>query len=150
MLSVLSAATAQVKFATKFFKVTEATVQSWSPGASRNTGKTEGGFVYQVKATVTKASQLQFDSLVVDGNMLAIEVVKGTQRNYKGPFSKGDQLTILARTENGASIKKASTKLLEAMAQKKGSGFISYRVKGKPYLYSISKFTEVSGQTKNQ
>jgi hypothetical protein len=150
ILSALCSASAQAKLSTKYFKATEATVQSWSAGASRNTGKMESGFIYQVKATVTKGNLLQFDSLIVDGNSLAIEVVKGTQRNYRGPFSKGEQITILARTENGGPARKASAILLAGIAKRKEAGFISYRANGKAYLFPVSKFTSVSNQTKNQ
>ena len=150
VFSALNSAAAQVKFSTKYFKVTEATVQSWSPGASRNTDKREGGFIYQVKATVTKANQLKFDSLIVNGSMLAIEVVNGTQRNFKGPFLKGDQITILARSEHSEPIKKAPGKLWVAIEGRNGSGCVSGHLKGKPYLFFISKFTEASGTTKNQ
>ncbi len=143
-------ATAQIKFSTKFFKVTEATVQSWSAGANRQSDKNQSGFIYQIKVTVTKANQSKFDSLIVDGNLLSVEIVKGSERNYTGSFSKGDQVIVLARTENSTPNKKASAKLSAAIAKKKEQGFLSYRIKGKPCLFPISKFTEASDQMKNQ
>ena len=140
----------QVKLTSKFFKVTDATVQTWSAGASQPNGKGQSGNIYQVKLTVTKANQARFDSLVVDGNVWPTETVKGSARNYSGTLAKGDQIIVLARTENGQLIKKPSPKITNAIATNKAKAFLCYSIKGKQCLFPITSFKEVSDQMKNQ
>ncbi len=150
--SILVSLNGQIKCSTKDFRITEATVQSWSPGAMQPNSKKSGGLIYQIKINILKTKQLRFDSLYLDGNLLAVEVVKGADRNYAGTLTKGDVVLILARKDNGQAPRKASAKLAAGISKSKktGDGFISYWIKNKQYVSSVTEFKMTSSQTRNQ
>ena len=149
---VYISAGAQIKYSVKEFRIAEATVQGWSPGAVQPNSKQGGGSIYQIKLTISKNNPLRFDSLYIDGNLFPVEVVKGAERNYTGVFTKGDIVLILARQDNGEVPVKASAKLTAGISKSKktGKGFISYWINMKRYITPITEFKVNATQQRNQ
>ena len=144
-------ANSQAKFSTKCLTISTSSVQTWSPGNIQGGVKSSGGLIYQIEAVLKKSGSLKFDSLLVDGINLPIEVMKGTERAYTEPFKKGESITLLARQNKGESNRKYSKEISQLISSKKDAvAFISIWVSGKRYLHPVSEFKKKSGHSSNQ
>ena len=142
---------AQATFSKKCLSISESTVQSWSPGNVQAGEKARGGMIYQIKAVLKKSGDLKFDSLFVDGQSLALEVVKGTDRAFAGAYKKGDSITLLARQSKANAHQKYSADVSQLFSSKKEVvAFISIWVSGKRYLHPVSEFKKTSRKDANQ
>ena len=123
-------------------QVSDATRENWSPGIVRENTGNAGGVIYQVSVKIRKKGEVSFNSLIVDGQVLDIESVKYGERNAAGPFMKGDELLLIARSDRSKHIAGADASLLERVKDHKAEGAILYTFKNKQYLRPIEAFTE--------
>jgi len=151
VVSLFFQANGQAKFSTKCLAISTSTVQSWSPGNVQTGGKAGGGLVYQIDAVLKKAGTFKFDSLVIEGICLPIEVMKGTERGFVGSFKKGDSVTLLARQNKGETNRKSSPGISQLISSRKDVvAYISIWISGKRYLHPVSAFTRTSPHDVNQ
>ncbi|MBK5280096.1 MAG: hypothetical protein JJE09_14655 [Bacteroidia bacterium] len=144
-------ANGQAKITANCLKITESTVQVWSPGMAQAGEKKAGGKIYQIVGMLKKSGDLTFDSLFIDGRSIGVEVIKGNDRAYKGTFKKGDTITILARQDKGNRYFKSSDDVSALISSEANtSAFISIWLNGKRYLHPIAEFKDKAGHTLNQ
>jgi hypothetical protein len=133
----------QVKISSKHFKIIEASQHKWTPGVAQENAKQVGGLIYEIKLRVKKKGSLQFDQFISEGKALGIEVTRDSERNAKGPFNKGDVLTLIARTDVSQAATVPDQVLEEYISKaKQKPGWIVYSFKEKKYMAGISVIEE--------
>jgi hypothetical protein len=140
---------AQVKLTNRAVKVLESTFQSWSPGAMPQGQSKGGGIIYTIKLVVLSKSSLIADSLIIDNARYPVEVIKGTDRNYKSAFAYKDTLVLIGRKDYSAQLNRVSSRLMKVIAKNKYAGYLLFRNSTKPCLVGISSFTEQKQRVRN-
>ena len=121
-------------------QVAEATKENWAPGIVRENSANAGGVIYQVSVKIRKKGDVTFQSLIVDDQVLNIEAVKYGERNASGPFLKGDELLLIARSDQSKEAAGADAPLLQKVEEQKAEGAILYTFRSKQYLRPIEAF----------
>lgn len=129
----------QTKISTKHLKIIDASQHKWSPGTVQKNSEPAGGIIYETKIKVKKSGDLKIDHFIIEDKLLKVEINKGTERKVSGPFTKGDELTILARSETSSPI---SENLSASIGAKKKSAWLMYTVDGKNYLAGVSRINQ--------
>ena len=80
-------------YAQKYFKILEATQQSWT-GGIKGSGR---GTNYQFKLQITTGRAIAFDTIWLNESKFLPEITRGNSRNYKGILTKNDTVSLLVR-----------------------------------------------------
>jgi hypothetical protein len=134
----------------KHLQVNEAFKQKWNPGIVRNNSKSAGGMMYSIKIKVKKNGYITFNKLITENEVLDVEVTKDGNRNITGPFDKGDEVTIIARSEINKPGPQPDPALSSKVKSKHAAGAILYTYKGKQYLHTLDRLTEAENNTLSQ
>lgn len=149
MLSLLLATMplwGQVKISSKHFKVIDASQHKWSPGVVQKNSEPAGGVIYEIKIKMKK-NGVKVDQFITENKSLKIEINKGAERHAGGPFRKGDQLTIVARSESSSPV---GENWAAAIATKNKTGWLGYSFDGKNYLAGVSQINQKSAAQMSQ
>ena len=118
---------AQVKLSNREIKVLESTSQKWSPGAMPQGQSNGGGIIYTLKVVVLSKSPVTGDSMIIDNVRYPIEVIKGSERDYKGAYAYKDTLIIIGRKDYSAKPQKISSEIIKVITKNKYAGYLLYQ-----------------------
>jgi len=125
----------------KHLQIREATKETWSPGVVRKNSDQAGGVIYEVKIKIRKSGSINFQKLITDGQSFDIELVKDGERNAHGPFKKGDEVKLIARTDKKQEATKADDSVMKMLAEKDATSAILYTSKKKQYYHTLPEFS---------
>jgi hypothetical protein len=126
---------------TKHLEIKEASQQTWGPGIVKKNAEQAGGVKYEVKIKIRKNGHVTFKSLIVDNQILPVEISQNGNRNMQGPFAKGDEVTLIARTDKEKPAEVSDEVTNEKMQQRNAVAAILYDYKKKQYLHTLKKFS---------
>jgi hypothetical protein len=134
-------ANAQISVCSKHLKIQESTQRHWNPGIVTENSAQAGGSIYEVKIKVKKGSNIAFEKLIAEGQALDIELKQNGQRGAQGPFKKGDEIILSARTDKQQPLTNSDQEVATAIRNKKATGAILYTLNDKKYIQTIANFT---------
>lgn len=122
--------------------VKEATEESWAPGVVRENTTAAGGSLYRISVIVRKKGNVLFDKLILNDQVLTIEAVHEGQRHADGPFSKGDEVLLIARSDRARPGSTPEDAVVSMIKKRNAAGALLYTFRDKQYLRPIEAFTE--------
>lgn len=139
------------KMTSSHFTIQKSTQEKWSPGMVQNKSA-KGGSIYQVELKVkTSNTSLQFKKMIVGEQVMDIELMKGIARAVSGPFTKGDVLVVLARSESVNSFLALSESIQQKLkSNPSASGWLLYTLNGDEYVVPIKAFSPKKSESLNQ
>lgn len=114
------------------FTVSEATQETWSPGIVADPASSSGGMLYRITVR-TRKKGISFHQLVTSDARVDIEVVRGAERNATGPFAKGEELVLVARSAKDSPAPDAALRIKAGNA----AALILFSRKGKRFYCPV-------------
>jgi len=139
---------AQVKVSRQYVKVLEATQRRWSPGTVQKNTSTSGGFIFEIRVKIKRGGDWQFQQGVFDKKAMPIEVTRQTERNVQGPWRRREVLTLVGRTDDGATATPADEAIVDVILQAGAHTALVLKVNDKLYLVPIKKITSSTSHQK--
>ena len=100
-----------------------------------------GGIIYSLKIKVRKSGYVTFEKLIIDGQALDVEVIQNGARDVQGPFQKGDEVTLTARSDRKHEPVKADESIVKKLTEKHSVAAILYQIKNKQYYQTLQAFS---------
>jgi hypothetical protein len=125
----------------KHLQLGNTTQEHWTPGIVRSNSDVNGGIIYEIGIKVKKGGYITFQNLITEGQVLEVELIKDGKRNAAGPFKKGDEITLIARSDKQRPVEKPDDLTADKLKSKRAAGGILYTIKEKQYLHTVDKFT---------
>ena len=151
---VVAATTAtNAQFSKKHLKILGATQENWSPGIVEPNQKNNGGIIYKLSvAVISKNGPVTLDSIIIDNLVLPLEILRKTDRNYKGLCYRRDSIQLIARKDYGTIYPKVSATRAKviASAKSKMAGYLIYRKGSSTCLLEITTFNDGKQKSLNQ
>lgn len=123
------------KINTNHLTVVSATQKAWNPGTVRpDAERNSAGLQYQIELTSSSAKPILFDSLLVDGRKVGVEVIKNSQRMYKEPIKKGETVLLNAFS----STEPTRQEVIDLLNGNKVAALVEYRIDGQSYWLPIT------------
>lgn len=133
-------------FCLKHVEVVSATRENWAPGIVKNNEERTGGIICEISVRIKKNGDITFQDLILEDQVLTVEVSKDGKRNVPGPFKKGDQLLLIARSDKKQSPVAPDASVVLQMKTKDTAGALLYTFKNKQYLRPVDVLTEKSNR----
>jgi hypothetical protein len=133
------------KFCKKHLQISEAKQEKWNPGIVKKNSDQAGGIIYSLKIKVRKSGYVTFEKLIIDGQALDVEVIQNGTRDVQGPFQKGDEITLKARSDKKHEIVKADESIVKKLTEKHSVAAILYQIKNKQYYQTLQGFATAEG-----
>ncbi len=130
---------AQVKVSRQYVKVLDATQRRWSPGTVQKNTNASGGFIFQFRVKIKRGGDWQFQQGVFDNKSMPIEVTRQTERNVQGPWRRRELLTLVCRTDDGATATPVDEGIVKKLTQAGAPAALVLRVNDEWYLVPIKK-----------
>lgn len=130
------------KFCLKDIDVASASKENWAPGIVKNNAEPAGGIIFEVSVRIKKNGEITFQDLILEDRVLPIEVTMDGKRNVPGPFKKGDELVLIARSDKKNSPVTPDQSIIRELKAKNIEGALLYTFKNKQYLRPVVAFTE--------
>ncbi len=129
------------EFCLKPVKVIEATQERWAPGVVRDNAAQEGGTIYRISVRIRKKGDVTFQGLILNEGTLEIEAINDGQRNASGPFSKGEELLLVARSEKKATpTTPPDPSFIEKMKSRNAAALLLFTYRGKQFIRPVGTF----------
>lgn len=134
------------KFCLKDIDVASASKENWAPGIVKNNSEPSGGIIFEISIKIKRNGDITFQDLILEDQVLPIEVTKDGKRNVPGPFQKGDELVLIARSDKKKSPATPDQSVIRELNAKKTEGALLYTFKNKQYLRPVAVFTQKSNK----
>jgi hypothetical protein len=143
-------AIAQSRITSKDLQIISATTENWSPGIVEKNSSASGGILYQIRAVVRTKTGITIDSMITNKGLISTEVIKGSERNFKGVLHRSDTILIQARLSNGVpppEISAGTQAVIRKSKKIKTSTFIRYRTTKSLCLAPVLNIKEKAGNS---
>jgi hypothetical protein len=124
-------------FCLKHVEVVTAFKENWVPGVVKNNEDRAGGTIFEISVRIKKNGGITFQQLILENQILSIEVTKDGKRNVPGPFNKGDELVLIARSDKNKSTAPPDDSAIRQLKAKNAEGALLYTIKNKQYLRPV-------------
>lgn len=126
LFATCSLAFSQIAVSSRYFSVVSATERAWSAGTTLVGQQSTAGKIYELHVRLRKSGNIQFQYLFINDQFLDLETLKGNERMARGPFRKGEKITLICRT--GATPSSPPEEVMNALVSKKSEVWICYQV----------------------